>query len=103
MKYVKKPIVIEAFKWGGNLLIGEQPAWIFEALAAKHAFVESTREDSPLLIVTLEGAMKARIGDWVIRGVNGELYPCKPDIFDKTYEEWHEIVLTPDDFRKLQS
>ena len=40
-----------------------------------------------LLIDTLEGEMRASIGDWIIRGVNGEFYPCKPDIFEKTYEE----------------
>ena len=40
-----------------------------------------------LYIKTLEGEMKASIGDWIIRGVNGEFYPCKPDIFEKTYEE----------------
>ena len=38
-------------------------------------------------IPTLEGNMKANIGDYIIKGINGEFYPCKPDIFDKTYEE----------------
>ncbi|WP_204664866.1 hypothetical protein [Dyadobacter sandarakinus] len=43
------------------------------------------REDK-ILIPTLEGVMEASLGDWIIRGVNGEFYPCKPDIFEKTYE-----------------
>lgn len=43
-------------------------------------------EDGTMLIDTLEGSMTARSGDWVIRGVKGELYPCKPDIFEATYE-----------------
>ena len=40
-----------------------------------------------LFVRTLEGNMKAEVGDWIIKGINGELYPCKPDIFDKTYEK----------------
>ncbi|MFR7907998.1 MAG: hypothetical protein ACLU4K_07240 [Oscillospiraceae bacterium] len=57
-KYRKKPIVIEAYK-----------------------------TDKPVVIKTLEGDMKASIGDFIITGVNGEQYSCKPDIFEKTYEE----------------
>lgn len=48
-----------------------------------------------LKIFTLEGAMMANIGDWIIRGVNGEYYPCKPDIFEKTYEPAEEGRITP--------
>ena len=45
-------------------------------------------EDNPYIkIETLEGTMKASVGDYIIKGVNGEFYPCKPDIFEKTYEE----------------
>lgn len=57
MKYRKKPIIVEAY-----------------------------RTDSPIDIETLEGAMHASPGDYIITGVNGEQYPCKPDIFEKTYE-----------------
>ena len=77
MKYRKKPIVIEAVKWTGSItpeiedLLGE---------------VKVLPKGSSLLIPTLEGVMEARQGDYIIRGVNGELYPCKPDIFKKTYE-----------------
>ena len=58
MKYRKKPIIIEAYK-----------------------------TDKPVIIKTLEGDMKASVGDYIITGVNGEQYPCKPDIFEKTYEK----------------
>lgn len=59
MKYRKKPVIIEAIQF----------------------------EDNPYLkIETLEGIMKASVGDYIIKGVNGEFYPCKPDIFEKTYE-----------------
>lgn len=50
---------------------------------------ERTSNEMGLLIPTLEGLMLARQNDWVIRGVSGELYPCKPDIFEKTYERCH--------------
>lgn len=48
------------------------------------AFLNNAR---PMQIKTLEGTMTAEIGDWIIEGINGEFYPCKPDIFEKTYEE----------------
>jgi len=61
-QYRKKPVVIRAFR----------------------------NEARPINIQTLEGIMTANIGDWVIEGVNGEFYPCKPDVFEKTYEEVQE-------------
>ena len=48
--------------------------------------IEAYQTDKDLDIETLEGTMHANIGDWIITGVNGEQYPCKPDIFEKTYE-----------------
>ena len=57
MKYRKKPIVVEAYQ-----------------------------TDKPMVIPTLEGDMMANVGDYIITGVNGEQYPCKPDIFEKTYD-----------------
>lgn len=53
----------------------------------KPVIVEAYRTDKDLIIETLEGNMKASAGDWIITGVNGEQYPCKPDIFLKTYEK----------------
>ncbi|HRD42181.1 MAG TPA: hypothetical protein PLN30_00445 [Ferruginibacter sp.] len=52
----------------------------------RDATLNQVIKDQALTIPTLEGDMKASFGDWIIRGVNGEHYPCKPDIFDKTYE-----------------
>ena len=51
------------------------------------AFTDDFRKEEYLLIDTLEGVMKARVGDYIIKGVHGEFYPCKPDIFNETYED----------------
>ena len=79
MKYRKKPVVIEAVCWTGENLV---------------EVLDFTRQVPPtpitaergLLIETLEGTMQARPGDWIIRGVKGEFYPCKDEIFRMTYE-----------------
>ena len=92
MKYRKKPIVIEAFKWTGEENQTEDPEWIIEAI--KRPFgevgsVEFLNDGTPavtLEIFTLEGVHIARRGDYIIQGIQGELYPCKPDIFEATYE-----------------
>lgn len=56
------------------------------AFRKKPIVVEASRIYEPMLVDTLEGTMHAEAGDWIIKGVNGELYPCKDDIFRKTYE-----------------
>lgn len=56
----------------------------------KPVVVEAYKTSKELIIKTLEGDMKASIGDWIITGVDGEQYPCKPDIFKKTYEPVEE-------------
>lgn len=87
-RYVKKPIALEAVKWEGfnNHEI--------EAFAGDNVKIEVIREGDadrgipPCIdcsIKTLEGVMTANVGDYIIKGVNGEFYPCKPDIFEKTY------------------
>ena len=91
MKYRKKPIVIEAFEYDGDLINSKGdfycPKWFEEAYNTGVAYYTSTQH-SPydLFIRTLEGRMLVNVGDYAIQGVNGELYPCKPDIFEKTYE-----------------
>ena len=81
MKFRKKPVVIEAVQWTGTdesfELIGDlayngtrHVQWIGDKLE----------------IPTLEGLMTASLNDWIIKGVSGEIYPCKPDIFEMTYE-----------------
>lgn len=80
-RYRKKPVVIEATQFDGSQESSNDVlAWI--GVNGGNA----TRKGGVLLIPTLEGEMSASAGDWVIRGVNGEFYPCKPDIFAKTYE-----------------
>jgi hypothetical protein len=87
VKFRKKPVVIEAMlvpNTDNPLEIGKLVGW-FNA----HGFSDWEVADSGqcLHLRTLEGVMRADIGDWIIRGVNGEFYPCKPDIFAKTYEK----------------
>lgn len=53
----------------------------------KPVIIEAMQLPIHFRVTTLEGVMEGKKGDWLIRGVNGELYPCKPDIFDKTYEK----------------
>ena len=85
-KFRKKPIVIEAIQWSGlpgditlfsELGTGDRPLSLG---ASDHA----DRYD--LCVETLEGVMTANPNDWIIQGVQGEIYPCKPDIFEATYE-----------------
>lgn len=101
MKYVKKPVVIEAFLWGGKYIDKhgttiihdeEIPPWLKEARHRGYVRPTNLREGCvpDLIIETLEGDMKASCGDWIIKGVKGELYPCKPDIFEMTYEPYRE-------------
>ena len=76
-KYVKKPVTIEAVKWTGDNF--EE----IESFTNTKAFIKCGQ----LIIPTLEGTHIASIGDYIIKGVKGEFYPCKPDIFAETYEE----------------
>jgi len=77
MKYRKKPVVVEAICWLGN---NEEAV---EKFLDGNGFAKGKYVD----IATLEGCMVASINDMIIKGVNGEFYPCKPDIFEKTYEK----------------
>ncbi|MDY0140047.1 MAG: hypothetical protein RBR50_10125 [Candidatus Izemoplasmatales bacterium] len=85
MKYRKKPVVIQAFKWTGDIDQLEDPEWVVEEIKKGNVTFNGT--PITMKIKTLEGVMTAQIGDYIIQGVNGEIYPCKPDIFEKTYEE----------------
>lgn len=84
MKYRKKPVVIEAIQFQDNAeVITQLSDFIGDTI-----YVNYTNKDNPYLrIETLEGNMKASVGDYIIKGVSGEFYPCKPDIFEKTYEK----------------
>ncbi len=82
-KFRKKPVVIEAVQWLGGLE-GSKCEMEIRALGAVTFLGTPPHEVS---IETLEGTMKANYQDWIIKGINGELYPCKPDIFEQTYEK----------------
>lgn len=92
MKFRKKPVVIDAIKWDGENLIE------VVQFTGQKASPTSPRWDDYVDIVkkngftihTLEGGMLASIGDYIIKGLHGECYPCKPDIFHKTYESIDE-------------
>jgi hypothetical protein len=85
MKYRKKPVIIEAIQFEDN---SDRIIEIHEFMGGDTIRVNYEDKDNPYLkIETLEGIMKASVGDYIIKGVNGEFYPCKPDIFEKTYEE----------------
>lgn len=83
-KYRKKPVIIEAKIWNGEN-VDSIEEWI------NGGFVYYDKGKEEIGIRTLEGVMKAHKGDYIIKGVSGEFYPCKPEIFHKTYEEVEKI------------
>lgn len=88
MKYRKKPVVVEAFRLGIDYI----PDWFMDKVTTNEIILHGSSEafnfvpDTNADIHTLEGVMHADYGDYIIQGVSGEIYPCKPDIFEKTYE-----------------
>jgi hypothetical protein len=91
MKYRKKPVVIDAFQLNSKGVIGED--WFWSAVikgTITYYFGKFYTEDVSANVYcdiqTSEGIMRASTGDYIIRGINGEIYPCKSDIFEKTYE-----------------
>lgn len=102
MRFRKKPVVVEAVQWsGGNV---QEMARFLDRGDVGHvappadeppcsrciARFDFTTKPARLVISTLEGDMVAQPADWVIRGVKGEFYPCKPDVFESTYEAAEE-------------
>lgn len=91
-KYIKKPVEIEAIQWTGKNIkevmkfIGSEFSYRdnLNYVTKKFSYYCTTNN---LSINTLEGSMKANVNDYIIKGVNGEFYPCKPDIFEKTYDK----------------
>jgi len=73
--FKKKPVVIEAIQFTGN----------FDEIE-KFVGGDAELRDGKLVVATLEGPLNASLDDWIIKGIKGEFYPCKPDIFDATYE-----------------
>jgi len=85
MKYKKKPVIIEAIQWTGDN-VSEILDFVnhLDIQMTNHAVGDEVKTE--LYINTLEGSMHASEGDWIIKGVHDEFYPCKPDIFEETYE-----------------
>lgn len=81
-KFRKKPVVIEAIKWDGE----EDTFDVVLEWGAENEDRTFAQSEGSLYIATLEGEMRADKGDWIIRGIKGEVYPCKPDIFVETYD-----------------
>lgn len=82
-KFRKKPVVIEAVQFKSD---GSSNVVAIQDFIGKQITPEYEQNKTWLNIETPEGVMRATLGDWIIKGVNGEFYPCKPDIFEKTYE-----------------
>lgn len=108
-RYTKKPVTIEA--WRNPVRDGNSqdhpgtPDWLRDALRMPMYEVGSVRPCASVVgafvINTLEGDMRADPGDWIIRGVKGELYPCKPDIFEATYRPYDANLDLEEDTRNL--
>lgn len=92
-KFRKKPVVIEAWQnYTGDPEIDGRPGlamrapeWLNKAMQ-NDLVIRSVSVPGVLYVNTLEGVMRAEVGDWIIQGVKGELYPCKPNVFAATYE-----------------
>ena len=81
-KYVKKPVVVEAVQW-----TGDNRREIFDFCPLSYFNTDYETGNLHLKVQTLEGTMEASVGDYIIKGIKGEFYPCKPDIFHLTYDE----------------
>lgn len=82
-RFRKKPVVIEAVQFTGT---NRDEVLAFAGKDINDTVVEGDVRFPAMFIPTLEGVMEASVGDWIIRGVAGELYPCKPEIFEATYD-----------------
>lgn len=103
-RYRKKPVVIEAVQWRRDLdtaeansitawMVSNGYLWLTDDMArteSSYRGIWIDPADGALVIRTLEGDMKVAMDDWIIRGVHGEFYPCKPDIFSASYEALKE-------------
>ena len=93
MQYRKKPIVIEAIQYDGEWDTVQQ---MMKTLGMEPPVTWHLGGGAYMEIHTLEGIMRASVGDWIIKGVKGEIYPCKPDIFEFTYEKAGVVDFPPE-------
>lgn len=85
-RFTKKPVTIEAIQFADDADTISNISGFMQA--DEPLIIDYADKDNPVIkIETLEGTMNAQVGDWIIKGVNGEFYPCKPDIFEKTYDK----------------
>ncbi|MED3574506.1 hypothetical protein [Cytobacillus praedii] len=86
--YRKKPVEVEAFKF----YVDPMPDWFMDKVSSNEIILRNcnynrySADEAFCRINTLEGVMEGRGGDYIIKGIQGEVYPCKPDIFEKTYD-----------------
>ena len=88
-RYQKRPVVVEARHWlpgDKGSASGRTADWLNYSKPPAKWRCEGLGEKCAIFIATLEGEMRCDPGDWIIRGIQGEFYPCKPDVFDATYE-----------------
>lgn len=88
--YRKLPVLVDAFQLNDDVEF-IAPDWFTRAIIEEKVYIDRSLKDGHIIVYgctieTLEGRMKAKIGDYIIRGVHGEIYPCKQEIFLKTYE-----------------
>jgi hypothetical protein len=89
MKYRKKPVVVEAFRF----YVDPMPDWFLDQMSDNTVMIYNCDyrryelDEAYCIIRTLEGPMRGQGGDYIIKGVKGELYPCKKEIFEQTYEK----------------
>ena len=95
-KFKKNPVEIEAIQFTGDNVND-----IWDAFGAGEVYGPTEKNPDWLIIATLEGDMKANVGDWIIKGIKGELYPCKPDIFDASYSRVDPDIHTGDTITKV--
>lgn len=93
MRYKKKPVVIDALQWTGknhtqmyNFLTNYTLTDKYMTSSGDNFYIDHSKVEGGLIIKTLEGEHLASIGDYIIKGIKGEYYPCKEDIFNQTYE-----------------
>jgi hypothetical protein len=91
-QYRKKPVVVEAMQWNGKNFNEIESFTNNKVRYYSYYDKNEYGENKNILVIpTLEGDMSAMIGDYIIRGIKGEFYPCKPDIFEATYEKVENI------------
>lgn len=94
MLFIKKPIPVDVMKFTGNNW-RDIEIWSDENVYVRGTKLPDNKKEMEMTVSTLEGQVRAKVGDYIIRGVRGEYYPCAKDIFEETYEVYEEETPTP--------